>query len=150
MWFVFRRVASISANSGHILSIKKDNYSCLWYVYVIILKLSVSIMKQELKEEWLTRTRRLIIWYAPSAIAQDTQGAYEEQYLFYYVCQKLRFGDALWSFHWATSNKNINRNFSFCKKRKLRNYNPQWKVARLNLSPGNPSPMHNLLYREIQ
>ena len=43
-------------------------------------------MEQELKEEWLTRTGRLIIRYAPSAKTEsrDAQWAYVGRYLFYY------------------------------------------------------------------
>ena len=51
----------------------------------------------------------LIIRNAPSAKAQNAQWAYVGRYLFYFVCQKLSFCDALRSFHWASSNKNINR-----------------------------------------
>ena len=39
--------------------------------------------------------RRLIIQYALSAKAQVAQWAYVGRYLFYYVFQKLIFGDAL-------------------------------------------------------
>ena len=52
-------------------------------------------MEQELKEKLMTRSERLIIRYAPSAKAQDAQWAYVGRYLFYYVCQKLSFGDPL-------------------------------------------------------
>ena len=50
------------------------------------------------------------IRYVLSAKAHDAQSAYVERYLFYYVCKKLSFGDALCFFHLATSYKNINRN----------------------------------------
>ena len=52
-------------------------------------------------------------------------------YMFYNVCQKLCFCVALPSFHWVKRDKNINRNFLFCKKicpcQKPRNYNPSWR-----------------------
>ena len=69
-----------------------------------------------------------------------------------YVFQKLSFGDALRSFHLATSNKNINRNFLFCKKihscPKPRNYITV-EICAAEFIPGNPSPLHNL-DREVQ
>ena len=48
------------------------------------------LMEQELIEEWLTCTRWLIFGYA-----QDAQWAFVGDYLFFIVCQKLSFGDAL-------------------------------------------------------
>ena len=38
-------------------------------------------MEQELKKEWLARSVRLIIRYAPSPKAQDSQQAYVGRYL---------------------------------------------------------------------
>ena len=53
-------------------------------------------------------------------------------YLFYYVCQKLSFCDALGSFQRAKSNKNKDKIILFWKKIRLspkqRNKNPQWKL----------------------
>ena len=96
----------------------------------------------------MPRPGRLIIRYAPSAKAQDAQWAYVGRYLFYYVCQKLSFCDAPQSFYWAKRNKNINRNFEFCKKihscPNLRNYTLRWRAARLNLSLEIQQPVLNL------
>ena len=67
------------------------------------------------KEEWLTRTGRLIIWYASSEKLNAATFQYEMhsgltvgQYLCYNILQKLRFYDLRQSFHWALNNKKIN------------------------------------------
>ena len=92
------------------------------------------VMKQEVKEKWFARTCRLLIRYAPSAIARNAQ-------FFYFICQKLCFCDDLRTFHWAISIKNIKRKFYFCKKirscLKPKNYDPQKTAGQLNIQ-GNP------------
>ena len=73
----------------------------------IVSKLCFSTLKRICRSHG-TRTKRnmidasrgrLIIRYVPSEKVLDAQWAYVGRYLFYFVCQKLSFGDALRSFY---------------------------------------------------